>query len=406
VRIQGETYDVCALGCIVTSLRLVTEIASVIRESNPRAIIIAGNSVASSIPELLLRNSTVDIAVIGEGDVTIVELLETIMKNGPLGAVRGIAFLDGDLYVQTPQRELIPNLDSIGFPNWDLFELDRYNDGMAKVTVDDSEHSVVYPLNAARGCPFRCTFCYHVFKGERYRRYSVDGVIEELKRLNFKYKATFVQFWDELTFPNIRSVEELVARIEQLPFRIGWEAITRADLFREKDVPLIKRMGAAGCKSIAFSIENANPEILKAMNKKMRIDRIVEHCGALLDGGITGFTSIIFGYPQETPETIRETLELCERANIFPSTGFLQPLPGTPIYDWALQQGYIKDELEYLMQAGDRQDIHINLTAMDDEEFVDVVRSKLEKLAAKLGLDLESVFKTTTYQKPKSRSKH
>jgi radical SAM superfamily enzyme YgiQ (UPF0313 family) len=299
---------------------------------------------------------------------------------------------------------LIPNLDSIGFPNWDLFELNRYNDGMAKVTVDDSEHSVVYPLNAARGCPFQCTFCYHVFKGERYRRYSVDGVIEELKRLNFKYKATFVQFWDELTFPNIRSVEELVARIEQLPFKIGWEAITRADLFRKKDVPLIERMGAAGCKSIAFSIENANPEILKAMNKKMRIDRIVEHCGALLDGGITGFTSIIFGYPQETPETIRETLELCERANIFPSTGFLQPLPGTPIYDWAVQQGYIKDELEYLMQAGDRQDFHVNLTKMPTKEFIDIVMSGLQDLATKMGIKFDNPLKTDAYQKPKRRT--
>jgi radical SAM superfamily enzyme YgiQ (UPF0313 family) len=403
-RLRAETYDICALGCIVTSLRLVTEIASVIRESNPKATIIAGNSVASSIPELLLRNSTVDIAVIGEGDVTIVELLKTIMKDGPLGEVRGIAFLDGDLYVQTQQRKLISDLDSIGFPNWDLFELDRYNDGMAKVTVDESEHSVVYPLNAARGCPFQCTFCYHVFKGERYRRYSVDAVIEELTRLNFKYKATFVQFWDELTFPNISSVANLIARIEKLPFRIGWEAITRADLFRKKDIPLVRRMGAAGCKSIAFSIENASPEILKAMNKKMRIDRVVEHCEALLDGGVTGFTSIIFGYPQETPETIRETLELCERANIFPSTGFLQPLPGTPIYDWALQQGYIKDELEYLMQAGDRQDFHVNLTRMPTEEFIDIVLSGLQDLAKKMGIKFDNPLKTDTYQKPKRRT--
>jgi radical SAM superfamily enzyme YgiQ (UPF0313 family) len=93
-RIRREKYDICALGCIVTSLRLVKEIASVIREINPKATIIAGNSVASSIPELLLRNTEVDIAVVGEGDVTIVELLEAIMKDRPLYEVRGIGFLD------------------------------------------------------------------------------------------------------------------------------------------------------------------------------------------------------------------------------------------------------------------------------------------------------------------------
>ena len=403
-RLRRETYDIYALGCIVSSLRLVAEIPSVIRESNPAAVIIAGNSVASSIPELLLRKTEVDIAVMGEGDVTIVELLEALMKGRSLDNIKGIAFLDGDSLVRSPQRELVSDLDTIGFPNWDLFELERYNESTLRPSVDDSENPVVYPLNAARGCPFKCTFCYHVFKGERYRRFSDEAVVEELKRLHYKYKATLVYFWDELTFPNIPSVERFIDRIEEVPFRIGWQAITRADLFRKKDIPLVKRMRDAGCKSIVFSIENASPEILKAMNKKMRIDRVVEHCEALQNGGITAFTSIIFGYPQETPETIRMTLDLCQRANIFPSVGFLQPLPGTPIYDWAVQQGFIEDELTYLMQAGDRQDFHVNLTKMPSDEFIDIVVSSMEDLAKKMGLEFENPLKTGVYQKPKRKT--
>ena len=174
-----------------------------------------------------------------------------------------------------------------------------------------------------------------------------------------------------------------------------------ADLFRKKDIPLVKRMRNAGCKSIVFSIENASPEILKAMNKKMRIDRVVDHCEALQDGGITPFTSIIFGYPQETPETIKMTLDLCERANIFPSVGFLQPLPSTPIYDWAVRQGFIEDELAYLMQAGDRQDFHINLTKIPTDEFIDTVVSSMEDLAKKMGLEFDNPLKTGVYQKSK-----
>ena len=390
-RLKPETYDIYALGCIVSSLRLVAEITSGIRESNPAAVIIAGNSVASSIPELLLRNTEVDIAVMGEGDVTIVELLEALMKGRPLDNIEGIAFLDGDILVRSPQRELVSDLDTIGFPNWDLFELERYNESTLRPSVDDSENPVIYPLNAARGCPFD-------------RWFSDEAFVEEIKRLHYKYKATFVYFWDELTFPNIPSVERFVARIEEVPFRIDWQAITRADLFRKKDIPLVKRMRDAGCKSIVFSIENASPEILKAMNKKMQIDRVVEHCEALQDGGITAFTSIIFGYPQETPKTIRMTLDLCERANIFPSVGFLQPLPGTPIYDWAVQQGFIEDELTYLMQAGDRQDFHINLTKMSTDEFIDIVVSSMEDLAKKMGLEFDNPLKTGVYQKSKRKT--
>jgi len=403
-RLRRETYDIYGLGCVVSSLRLVAEITSVIRESNPAAVIIAGNSVASSIPELLLRNTEVDIAVMGEGDVTIVELLEALMEGRPLDNIEGIAFLDGDILVRSPQRELVSNLDTIGFPNWDLFELERYNASRLRPSVDDSQNLVVYPLNAARGCPFDCTFCYHVFKGKRYRRFSDQAVVEELKRLHYKYKATFVYFWDELTFPNIPSVERFLAKIEKISFRINWQAITRADLFRKKDIPLVKRMRDLGCKSIAFSIENASPEILKAMNKRIRIDRMLDHCEALQDGGITPFTSIIFGYPQETPETIRMTLDLCDRANIFPSVGFLQPLPGTPIYDWAVRQGFIENELSYLMQAGDRQDFHINLTKMPTEEFIDIVVSSMRDLAKKMGLEFDNPLKTGVYQKSKRRT--
>jgi anaerobic magnesium-protoporphyrin IX monomethyl ester cyclase len=398
--LQQKTYDIVALGAIVTALKLVREIALIVRESNPAATIIAGNSVSTSIPEMLLRHTEVDIAVLGEGDVTIVDLLQVIDTNETLDQVKGIAFLRDGEFIKTLAREPISNLDEIGFPNWDLFDLPRYNEHMLKPVMDDSMVSIVYPLNAARGCPFDCTFCYHVFKGLRYRKYSEEAVMQEFTRLHEKYRATFIFFWDELTFPNITAVEKMVARLEQLPFRVGWDAITRGDLFSQANVPLVQRMHDAGCKSISFSIENANPEILKAMNKKIRLDRVVEHCETLIRGGVTPLTSIIFGYPQETPETIQMTINLCERCNIYPSVGFLEPLPGTPIYEWAVQNDYIKDEMEYLLDAGDRQDLHVNLTRMSSVELVDTVVNGMQRLADSMGLKFDNPLKTGVYQKP------
>ena len=397
-----KKYDIVALGTIVTALKLVREIALLVRESNPVATIIAGNSVSTSIPEMLLRQTEVDIAVLGEGDVTIVDLLSALNSkaNSALDQVKGIAFLRDGEFVKTSAREVIPNLDEIGFPNWDLFDLPCYNEHMLNPVMDDSIESIVYPLNAARGCPFDCTFCYHVFKGQQYRKYSEEAVMQEFTRLHDKYRATFIFFWDELTFPNITAVEKMVARIEQLPFRVGWDAITRGDLFRQANVPLVRRLRDAGCKSISFSIENASPEILKAMNKKIRLDRVVEHCETLIRGGVTPLTSIIFGYPQESTETIRMTLDLCERCNIYPSVGFLQPLPGTPIYEWAVQNGHIKNELEYLLSSGDRQDLHVNLTKMSSKEFEDTVVNGMHRLAEKMGLKFDNPLKTGVYQKP------
>jgi radical SAM superfamily enzyme YgiQ (UPF0313 family) len=161
-------------------------------------------------------------------------------------------------------------------------------------------------------------------------------------------------------------------------------------------------MREVGCDNIACSLGNASPEILKAMNKKMQVSEFIEQAKVLWAGGISPRTSIVLGYPQGTPETIQKTLDVCRECNIFLSTGFLLPLPGTSIYEWGKGHGYIVDEEAYRERIGDRQDFHINLTQMSDQEFVTTVETKLRSLAEKQGLDLQSVFKTVKYQRPKN----
>ncbi len=114
-RLCCESYDIFALGCIVTGLRLVRELTAIIRESNPQAVIIAGNSVASSIPELLLRNTEVDVAVMSESDITIVELLRALLGGWPIRGIKGICYLEDDTFRQNPMQDLIPDLDQVDF---------------------------------------------------------------------------------------------------------------------------------------------------------------------------------------------------------------------------------------------------------------------------------------------------
>jgi len=400
--LSRDPAEVYALGCIVTGFRLVREISVLAKRINPRSVVVAGNSVATSIPEILLRHTNVDVAVMGEGDITFVELLQVLKNGESLKGLPGIVYKENGEIIYNPRRPIIPDIDALGFPDWKLFDLEKYNE-YAGINVNwfSEEEILSYPLNAARGCPFNCNFCYHVFRGQRYRRYSDNAVIEEIKRLHYEYGASFISFWDELTFPTIKAVRSLVDQLQKLDFRVSWEATTRGDLFKKEHMGLIRDLAAVGCNSISFSLENASPEILAAMNKKMRVSDFIEQAQALWAGGVTPLTSIIFGYPQETPETISQTLEICEICNIFPSTGFLLPLPGTPIYTWAKENGHIVDELAYLERVGDRQDLHINLTKMADEDLVGLVETKLRTLAKKQGLKLDSVLKTGKYQKPK-----
>jgi len=115
--------------------------------------------------------------------------------------------------------------------------------------------------------------------------------------------------------------------------------------------------------------------------------------------GVVPLTSVIFGYPQETPKTIQQTLEICEECEIYPNVGFLLPMPGTPIYRWAIQNGFISNEIGYLERFGDRQDLHVNFTNMPDEEFVNTVESGLRKLGEKLGIKTAAPIKTGGYKR-------
>ena len=395
--LEKKIYDVYAFGCIVTGFKYVSHISKTIKKINPNSTIICGNSVATSIPELLLNNTQVDIAVLGEGDITIVELLRVLENKKSFTEVSGIAFSDGDKIHFTPIRPAIQDLDTIGFPDWEVFNLERYlKDNAHGVGEEDT---VSLPLNSARGCPHSCTFCYHVFKGEKYRKYSEKAIIEEIRRLNTAYQCEVISFWDELTFTNLKSVKDRIDAINALGFNFKWGASARAGLFRKEHLEVVRELKESGCQHIAYSLENGSPDILAAMGKRISVAQFIEQSLVLHEGGVPPLTSVIFGYPQETPETIRKTLDICYECNIYPSVGFLLPLPGTPIYEWAKKAGKITNEIDYLMRIGDRQDFHINLTNMTDSELIETASKELETLAQKQNLKVSSVFKTGDYQK-------
>lgn len=408
---EREMYDAIGMGTIVTGLKTIYEIGRIAREINPKVKLFAGNSVASSITDIFLRNTAFDIAVISEADNTIVELIKALRGEMELGEVAGLAFLKDDRVFYTKPRPTISCLDDLGYPDWEIFDMEKYapflrtnSFGSDKANSYGTAETDVYafPVNTARGCPYRCTFCYHEFIGKKYRRYSDAAIGRQIAHLHDKYGCNYVCLWDEISFLQVKGVRSFIDMLMGLDFKIGWEAPCRTDLFRTEHLPLIRDLAASGCGSLVFSLENADGEILDAMKKKITASHFIEQATVLQKGGVTPKTGVIFGYPQETEETIAKTVDLCYEAGMFPSVGYLLPLPGTPIYDWAKQAGHIKNEFEYLMSIGDRQDFSINLTQMSDAQFQDAVHRNLERLAGRQGLKLPSFLKTTRPPTPEA----
>lgn len=405
--LEEQKYDVISLGAIVSSFKLVKEIAQIIRDVSPRAIIIAGNSVASSIPETLMEHTEVNIGIIGEADYIIVELLQALKNKEDIKNVKGIFYKEDKIIKYTPKRDIEKNIDNFGFPAWETFDIEEYykaGDVNTNAFISDSKEDIKWmPLNSGRGCPYFCSFCYITVRDDkkRYRRYSKEAIIQEMKRLHYKYGANSISFWDDLAFPNRLVFKNTVDAILNLDFKFTWNAPVRGDLFRKKDLDLLKKAKKSGCLDLGYSLENADETILTAIDKKLDVNQFIEQSKVLREADIIPRTSIIFGYPQETPETIKKTIDVCEEAGVYPSVGFLLALPGTPVYKSLRTEGYIPNEYEYLMKIGDRQDFSLNYTSMSNELFTSEVTNRLHELAKKQGLKFDNPLKTIHYQKPK-----
>lgn len=390
--LRNKDFEAVGFGCIVTGYKIVKILASLIKKVNPKAWIFVGNSVASSIPEILLANTEVDVAVIGEGDLTVVELLSAMEAGTPLASVKGIAFRQGDTVERTAPRPVIANIDEIEMPQWELFDVDRYLNRSPEYVSEPypiaPENIRAFPVNTARGCAFNCTFCYHVFKRTPYRQRNPDSILAEIALLQERYGVNYINFWDELTLLTIPQTQRLVDAILGSGITFFWTAACRGNLFKKEHLNLLKNMKRAGCIGLGFSLESANRDILKRMNKKLNPGEFAEQTRVLRKAGIVTWTSLVIGYPEENESTIHETFQFCYENDIYPSAGFLLPQPGTPIYEEACRKGFIPDEEAYLLDMGDRQDLRLNLTRLSMERMEALVRGELARIRDKLGIRL------------------
>ena len=403
--IDKKQYDVVCMGCIVTGYKIVKNLAKKIRRIHPEATIVVGNSVATSIPDILLTKTESDIAIMGEGDIAIVELLHALTNRTSLHAIAGICFIEQGQVVRTTPRPAIKDISTLPFVDFSIFDIEHYIEN-SKQQVNDPlpiprEQVRALPINTARGCIAKCTFCYHVFKDAPYRYRSPQVIVNEIRDMIEKYQLNFIFFSDELTFFSKKQAFELVDAILASGLKFYWTGTCRADLFdSEDDVYLIERMKQAGCIGMAYSLESSDADILKSMNKHITIEQFSKQTELIQMGGLPTWTSLVFGYPQETPETIKKTIDCCIDNKIYPSAGYLLPQPGSYMYEYAMEKKFIVDEEKYLLQLGDRQDLRINLTTMTDDVFQENIIQAMKWCNESLhvGLAEDKLIKTQYYR--------
>ncbi len=321
---------------------VVAQLAVQLRHALPESIIAVGGPQLSLYPKECLAEKAIDIAVIGEGDDTIVEILERIGAGDDLAGVPGTVVRSGSELIRGSDRPPIADLDRLPMPALDLLPFDRYR----SLTLPRPFVSMV----TSRGCPFHCRFCSQTYVGGCHREHGVDRVLEEIGRALEITKAREIVFFDETFTLSRDRVLAICEGMLERGYRTDFNIRTRADLL---DDDILEALAEAGCASIHVGIEAGSDRIRNLMNKRLDLDKGVRALERARRLGMETRGYFMLGYPSETREEMEETIRAaCDLPLDWASFTITSALPGTDIYTDARETGRYTEDYwrEYSLQ--------------------------------------------------------
>jgi len=325
---------------MTATMDLTREFYARLKERRPAVTVIVGGPHVSALPERTLVDApAIDIAVVGEGDETIIDILDVLDAKGALSSVRGIAFRDGSRVVVTENRGQIDDLGILPMPAYHLLDKALYRSYGWNRWVG-GHRTPVGVIFTARGCIGKCNFCAaHTVFGRGIRTFPIEMVKRQLDYLLREWQIRILYFQDDTFTANRRMVEALCDYIVEQGYHTRLEIMvsSRVDTIHP---PTLKKMRAAGVRWICFGIESANQGILDRMGKKISVEEIRKAYHLVREAGIFAAGNFMIGHIGETRETALDTINLAvELDQEYVSFAIAIPLPGTELYDYCLDNG-------------------------------------------------------------------
>lgn len=298
------------------------ELSRMIKTNFPEILICLGGALTSSNPKETLDMSHADIAIVGEGEITFLEICE----GKDLNKINGIVYYKDNKVVFNKPRNLTENLDNLPHPAFNLLP-------SFKIYPSRARKKPVAPIMTSRGCPFQCTFCNTKIFGKMYRPHSPEYVIEEIDILVNKFGARQLDILDDNFTLNIERAEKILDLIIERRYNIliNLQNGVRADRLTEN---LVRKMKKAGVFKTAIGIESGNNEVLKSIKKSLNLNDVVRAITLFKKYKIITMGYFMIGFPNDTKETINDTIDFAIYANpTYATFSMLVPLQGTEIYE-------------------------------------------------------------------------
>ena len=317
--------------CTTAAVDNAAQIARAIKEKSPKTLTFVGGAHITALPEETFRRyPAFDYGVVGEGELAFWDLLQAVEKGGEFQRVENAVFREGGEVFVNARRRFVDNLDQIPFPAYDLlpFFPGRYRPPFLNYLKGPTAS-----LTTSRGCPQACTFCDRSVFGNRYRYFSEDYLFELISHLSQKYGIRHLVFADDQFAASKPRLIRLCEKMAAGNLRVCWNCDARVD---SVDPELLRMMKRAGCWMISYGIESGSQEILDKIKKGFRLDQVERAVHWTREAGIRAKGLFMIGYPEETEETLDQTLSLLLRTPLDEiNLSFLTPYPGTKLYHQA-----------------------------------------------------------------------
>jgi radical SAM superfamily enzyme YgiQ (UPF0313 family) len=345
--VMDKSPDVVGFTATTTEYPSILKIAKELKNKMPSIRTVVGGPHITVMPETL-NAEAFDYAVIGEGEQTLLELIEFLFySKGNISNIKGLAFIqDGKLRLTEP-REFLPNLDDLPMPAHDLLPINRYR----PPAMSDRGKPFTCMITS-RGCPVQCTFCSssHIF-GRKVRYRSVEKVIEEIDYLQNRFGISHVYFQDDEFTINRKRLLAFCKAVKERRREFIWDCLGRVS---DIDKEIAEAMAEAGCIGILFGTEFGYQEGLDRVRKRITLEMTRKAIKFAKAAGISARASFMMGFPWESEKEIKKTIDFAMeiKADILAMQIFI-PYPGTEIYQSMVDENLIikRDWSHYIQHS-------------------------------------------------------
>ena len=311
----------------------------------------------------------VDFVVIGEAEQTLKELVDSLTgkSNTPVNDIKGIAFLKDGAVSLTGKREVISRLDELPIPDWRLLNIPEYK---KRWLARNNYFSL--NLVTTRGCPYKCNWCAKPIYGNRYNSHSPRRTTDEISSLINNFHPDHIWFCDDIFGLKPGWMDEFARLVEEKKLKFRFKIQSRADLLTNEET--VAALARAGCETVWMGAESGSQKILDAMDKGITVEQIIKATGLLKKYKIKAAFFLQFGYPGETIEDIKLTINMVN--NLLPDDigiSVSYPLPGTKFHE------KVKGQLKEKANWTDSDDLSLMFKNTYKPEFYKILHRYVHK---------------------------